>query len=158
MSGKTLFLNKVTFWGTGGWDFNISFWRDKWSVQFSSVSQSCLTLWDHMDCSMSGFPVHHQLPEVPQTHSFESVMPSNNLILCCPLLLLPSVFLSIGIFSNELVLHTRWPKYWIFSFSTSPSNEYSGLISFRSDWFELLAVQGTLKSFLQHHSSKVSIL
>ena len=90
--------------------------------------------------------------------SVESVMLSNHLILCCPLLLLPSVFPSIRVFSNELALHTRWPNYWSFSFSNSPSNEYSGLISFRTDWFDLLAVQGTLKSLFQHHSSKVSIL
>jgi len=90
--------------------------------------------------------------------SIESVMPSNHLILCCPLLLLPSIFPSIRVFSNESVLHSRWPKYWNFSFSLSPSNEYSGLISFRIDWFDLLAVQGTLKSLLQHHSSKASIL
>ena len=87
-----------------------------------------------------------------------SVMPSNHLILCCPLLLLPSIFLSIRVFSNELALHIRWPKYWNFSFSISPSNEYSGLISFTIDWFDLLAVQGTLKSLLQHHNSKASIL
>ena len=85
-------------------------------------------------------------------------MPSNHLILCCPLLLLPSVFPSIRIFSNESVLCIRWPKYWSFNFSISPSNEYSGLISFRMDWFDLLAVQGTLKSLLQHYSSKASIL
>ena len=90
--------------------------------------------------------------------SMELVMPSNHLILCRPLLLLPSVFPSIRIFSNELSLYIRWPKYWSFSFSTSPSNEYSGLISFRIDWFDLLAVQGTLKSLLQHHCSKASIL
>ena len=89
--------------------------------------------------------------------STESVLPSNHLILCHPLLLLPSIFPSIRIFSNELVLHIRWPKYWSFSFSISPSNEYSGLISFRIDRFDLLAVQGTLKSLLQHHSSKASI-
>ena len=85
-------------------------------------------------------------------------MPSNHFILCCPLLLLPSIFSCIRVFSNESVLHIRWPKYWNFSFSISPSNEYSGLISFRIDWFDLLAVQGTLKSLLQHHSSKASIL
>ena len=90
--------------------------------------------------------------------SIESVMPSNHLILCCPLLLLPSIFPSIRVFSDESVLHIRWPRYWSFSFSISPSHEYSGLISFRIDWFDLLAVQGTLKSVLQHHSSKVSIL
>ena len=90
--------------------------------------------------------------------SIESVMPSNHLILCHPLLLLPSIFLSIRVFSNELALHIRWPKYWSFSFRISPSNEYSRLISFRIDWFDPLAVQGTLKSVLQHHSSKASIL
>ena len=88
--------------------------------------------------------------------SFESVMPSNHLILCCPLLLLPSIFPSIGVFSNESALHIRWPKYW--SFNISPSKEYSGLISFRKDWFDLLAVQGTLKSLFQHHSLKALIL
>ena len=90
--------------------------------------------------------------------SMESVMPSNHLILCCPLLLLPSIFPSIRVFSNESALLIRWPMYWSFSFSISPSNEYSGLISFRMDWLDLLAVQGTLKSLLQHHCSKASIL
>ena len=90
--------------------------------------------------------------------SIESVMPSNHLILCRPLLLLPSIILSIRVFSNESVLCIRWPKYWSFSFNISPSNQYSGLISFRMDWLDLLAVQGTLKSLLQHHSSNVSIL
>ena len=90
--------------------------------------------------------------------SIESVMPSNHLILCCPLLLLPSISPSIRVFSKESVLRIRWPKFWSFSFSNSPSNEYSGLISFRMNWFDLLAVQGTLKSLLQHHSSKASIL
>ena len=89
--------------------------------------------------------------------SLESVMPSNHLILCHPLLLLPSIFPSIRVFSNESVLPIRWPKYWNFSFSISPSNEYSGLISFRMDWLDLLAIQGTLKSLLQHHSLKASI-
>ena len=88
----------------------------------------------------------------------ELVMPSNHPILCCPFLLLPSIFLSIRVFSNESVLCIRWPKYWSFTFSISPSNEYLGMISFRMDWFDLLAVQGTLKSLLQHHSSKASIL
>ena len=88
----------------------------------------------------------------------ESVIPSNHLILCCPLLLPPSIFPSIRVFSNESILHIRWPKYWTFSFSISPSNDYSGLISFRMDWLDLLAVQGTLKSLLQQHSSKASIL
>ena len=90
--------------------------------------------------------------------SIESVMPSNHLILCCPLLLLPSIFPSIRVFSNQSVLCIRWPKYWNFSLSISPANEYSGLISFRMDWLDLLAVQGTLKSLLQHHSSKALIL
>ena len=90
--------------------------------------------------------------------SIESVMPANHLIPCCPLLLLPSIFPSIRAFSSESVLHIRWPKYWSFSFSISPSTEYSGLISFRMDWLDLLADQGTLKSLLQHHSSKASIL
>ena len=111
-----------------------------------------------MDCNMPGFPVHHQLPELAQTHVHELVMPSNHLILCRLLLLLPSVFPSIRVFSDESVLCIRWPKYWSFSFSISPSNEYSGLTSFSMDWLDLLAVQGTLKSFHQHHSSKASIL
>ena len=129
------------------------------TVQFSSVAQSCPTLCDSMDCNTSGLPVHHQLPEFTQTHvHWVSVMPSNHLILCCPLLLLPSIFPSIRVFSNESALRIGWPKYWCFSFSISPSNEYSGLISFRMDWLDLLAVQGTLKSLLQHHSSKASVL
>ena len=100
-------------------------------LYFSSMAQLCLTLCDPMDCSMPGIPVHHQLPESTQLMSIESVMPSNYLILCCPLLLLPSIFPSIRVFSNEPVLHIRWPKYWGFSFSISLPNEYSGLISFR---------------------------
>ena len=96
-----------------------------------------------MNRSTPGLPVHHQLLEFTQTHVHYSVMPSNHLILCCPLLLLPSIFPSIGVFSNESALCIRWPKYWRFSFSISPSNEYSGLISFRMDWLNLLAVQGT---------------
>ena len=128
------------------------------SVQFSSVAQSCPTLCNPMDCSMPGLPVHHQLPELTQLMSFESVRPSNHLILCCPLLLTPSIFPSIRVFSSESDLPIRWPKYWSFSFSISPSNKYSGLIPFRMDWLDLLAVQGTLKSLLQHHISKASIL
>ena len=111
-----------------------------------------------MDCSMPGFPVYHQLPEFTQTHIHWVSDACSNLILCCPLLLLPSIFPSIRVLSNESVLQIRWPKYWSFSFSISPSNEYSGLISFRMDWFDDLAVQGTFKSLLQHHSSKASIL
>ena len=102
--------------------------------------------------------VHHQLMELTHTHVHLLVMPSNHLILCCPLLLLPSIFPSIRVFSNELVLRIRRPKYWSFSLSISPSNEYSGLISFGMDWLEFLAVQGTLKSLLQHQSSKASVL
>ena len=109
-----------------------------------------------MDCSKPGFPVYHQLME-SKTH-IELLMSSNHLIHCRSLLLLPSIFPSIRVFFNETVLHIRWPKYWSFSFSIRPSNEYSGLISFRMDWLDLLEVQGTLKSLLQHHSSKASIL
>ena len=127
------------------------------SVQFSSVIQSCPTLCNPMDCSTPGLPVAQQLPEFTQLMSIESVIPSNCLIFCHPLLLSPSIFPSIRVFSSESVLHSRWPKYWSLSFSISPSNEYSGLISFRIDWFDLFAVQGTLKSLLQHHSSKASI-
>ena len=103
---------------------------------------------------------HQASPSLPTTKlmSIKSVMPSNHLIFCCPLLLLPPIFPSIRLFSSESVLHIRWPKYWSFSFSVSPSSVYSGLISFRMDWLDLLAVQGTLKSLLQHHSSKASIL
>ena len=105
---------------------------------------------------MSGFPVHHQLLSLLKLMSIESVMPSNHLILCSPLLLLPSIFPTIRGFYNESVLRIRWPKYWSFSFSISLSNEYSRLISFMIDWFDLLAVQGTLKSLVHHHSSKAS--
>ena len=117
--------------------------------QFRSVAQSCLTLCDPIDCSMPGFPVHHQLPgSLLKLMSIKPVMPSNHLILCCPHLLLPpSVFLSIRVFSNESVLRIRYPKYWSFSFIISPCNEYFGLICFRIDWFDLLIVQRTLKSF-----------
>ena len=128
------------------------------SVQFSSVAQSCLTLCDPMDCSTPNFPVHHQLPEPTQTHVHwvcDAIQPSHPLSSPSP----PTFNLSQHqVFSNEPVLCNRWPKYWSFSFSISPSNEYSGLISFRMDWWDLLAVQGTLKSLLQHHSSKASIL
>ena len=125
------------------------------SFQFSSVAQSCLTLCNPVNCSTPGLPVHHQLPESAQ---IEMVMPSSHLILCHPLLLLPSIFPSIRVFSNESALRIRWLKYWSFSFSISPSNEHLGLISFRMDWLDLLAVQGTLKSLLQHHSSKASVV
>ena len=130
-----------------------------WSVQFSSATQPCPTLCDPMGCSTPGLPVHHQLPgSLLKLMSIELVMPSNHLILCSPLLLLPSVFPSIRVFSTESALHIWWPEYWSFSFSISPFNEHPGLISFRMDWLDLLAVQGALKSLLQHHSSKASIL
>ena len=121
--------------------------------QFTAVAHLCPTLCDPMNCSTPGFPVYHQLPELTQTHVHwvgDAIQPSHAL---SPLLLLPSTFPSIRVFSNESVLHIRWPKYWSFSFSTSPSNEYSGLISFRMDWLDLFAVQGTLKSLLQHYST-----
>ena len=121
------------------------------------VAQLCLTLCDPMDCSTPGFPVLHHLLELLKLMSIESVMPPKHLILCHPLLQ-PSIFPSISVFSNESALCIKWPKYWSFSFSISPSNEYSGLVSFRIDWLVLLAVQGTLKSLLQHHSLKASIL
>ena len=127
------------------------------SVQFSSVAQSCPTLCDPMNRSTPGLPVHHQLPEFTHT-SIESVMPSSHLILCHPLLLLPPILPSIRVFFNESTLCMRWPKYWSFSFSIIPAKEIPGLISFRMDWLDLLAVQGTLKSLLQHNSSKASIL
>ena len=110
-----------------------------------------------MNSSRLDLPVHHQLPSLPKLMSIESVMPSNHLILCHSLLL-PSIFPNIRVFSNEAALLIRWPKYWSFSFNISPSNEHPGLISFRMDWLHLLAVQGTLKSLLQHHSSEASIL
>ena len=128
------------------------------SSDLSSVTQSCLTVCDPMDCSTPGLPICHQLLQPAQTHAIKSVMPSNHLFLCCPLLFLPSILPSIRVFSNESVLCIRWPKYCSFSFSISPSNEYSVLISFRMDWFGLLEVQGTLKSLLQEQSSKASIL
>ena len=128
------------------------------SVQFSSVTQSCLTLCDPMNRSTPGLPVHHQLRSSPKLMSIESVIPSSHLILSRPLLLLPLIPPSIKVFSNESTLCMRWPKYWSFSFSISPSNEHPGLVSFRMDWLDLLAIQGTLKSLLQHHSSKASIL
>ena len=127
------------------------------SQAVSSATQLCPTL-DPMDCSMPGFPAHHQLLDSMDSTSIESVMPSNHLILYRPLLLLPSIFPSINVFSNEPVLCIRWPEYWNFNFNLSLSNEHSGTISFRMDWFNLVAVQGTLKSLLQHHSSKASIL
>ena len=132
--------------------------NDQTSVQFSSVIKLCLTLSDPMDCSTPGFPVHHQLLEFTQTHVLQvgdAIQPPLPLLSAY---LLPSIFPSIRVFSNESCLHIRWPKYWSFSISISSSKEYLGLISFRMDWLDLLAVQGTFKSLLQHHSSKASIL
>ena len=125
------------------------------SIQFSSVAQPCLTLCDTMNRSTPGLPVHHQLPESTQTH-VHLVGDAIQLSHCRALLLLPSIFPSIRVFSNESVLHIRWSKYYSFSLSINPSSEYSGLISFRIDWFDLLVVQGTLKSFLQHDRVQLS--
>ena len=125
--------------------------------RFSSVTQSCSSLCDLMNRRTPGLPVHHQFPEFTQTH-VHGVSDASHLILCRPLLLMPPTPPSIRVFSNESTLCMRWPKYWSFHFSISPSNEHPGLISFRMDWLDLLAVQGTLKSLLQHHSSKASIL
>ena len=128
------------------------------SVQFSSVAQSCLTLCDSMNRSTPGLPVHHQLPEFTQTHVHrvgDAIQPSHPLSSSFPPAPNPSQHQS---FSNESTLRMRWPKYWSFSFSIIPSKEIPGLISFRMDWLDLLAVQGTLKSLLQHHRSKASLL
>ena len=125
---------------------------------FSSVTQSCPTLCNPMDCSTPGLLSIINSRSLLKPMSIESVMPSNHLILCHPLLLLPSIPPSIRVFSNESALLIRWLKYWNFSFNISPSNKHPGLISFRMDWLDLLAVQGTLKSLLQHHSSKAFIL
>ena len=124
-------------------------------LQFSSVAQSCLTPWT-ATCQASLSITNSQ--SLPKLMSIESVMPSNHLFLCHPLFLLPSIFPRIRVFSNESVLHIRWPKNWSFSFSISPSNDYSELISIRMEWLDLLAVHGTLKSLLQQHNSKASIL
>ena len=127
-------------------------------TQFSSFTQLCPTLCNPMNRSMPGPPSITNSQSPPKPMFIESVMPSNHLILCCSLLLLPSIFPSIRVFSNESAFHIRWPKYWSFSFKISPTDEHPGLISFRMDWLDLLAVQGTLKSLLQHRSSKASIL
>ena len=128
------------------------------SVQFSSVTQSCPTLCDPMNPACQASLSITNSRSSLRLASIESVMLSSHLILCHPLLLPPIIFPSISVFSNESALHIRWPKYWSFSFNISPSNEYSRLISFRMDWLDLLAVQRTLKSLLQYHSSKASIL
>ena len=125
------------------------------SVQFT---QLCPTLCDPTDCTTPDLPVITSSWSLPKLMSIESLMPSNHLILCHPLLLLPSIFPSIRVFSNESALCMRWPKYWSFSFNISPSNEHSGLIPLRMDWVYLLTVQETLKSPLQYHSSKASVL
>ena len=130
------------------------------SVQFSSVqllSRAWLVATPWTEARQAAPSVTNS-QSLLNLMSIKLVMPSSHLILCCPLLLLPLIFPSIRIFSNESVLHIRWPKYWSFSFNISPSNEHTGLVSFRMDWLDLLAVQGTLKSLLQHHSSKASIL
>ena len=139
-----------------------SHWLSNYPMRFSligcfccSVSQSCPTLRDPWTEASLSFTSSWSLPKLI---SIESTMPFNHLILCCPVLLLPSVFPTIRVFSNELALCIRWPKYWSFSSNVSLSNQYLGFISFRIDWFDLLAVQGTLKSLLQQHSSKASIL
>ena len=126
--------------------------------QFSSITQLCQTLCDPMNHSTPGLLSITNSQSLLKLMSIESVMPSNHLILCCPLLLLPAIPPTIRVISNESTLHMRWPKYWSFSFSISPSNERPRLISLRMDWLDLLAVQGTLKSLLQQHSSKASIL
>ena len=131
-----------------------------YSIQFSSVqSLSCVWLFvtPWITARQASLSITNSR-SLPKSMSIESVMPSNHLILCCPLLLLPSIFSSIMVFSNESTLCIRWPKYWSFSFNIGSSNEHSRLLSFRMDWLDLLAVQGTLKGCLQHHSSKVSIL
>ena len=128
------------------------------SSQFSSDAQSCLTLCNPWTAACQASLSITNSWSLLKLMSIESVMPSNHLILCCPLLLLPSIFPSIRVFPNESALRIRWPKSWSFSFSISPSNEHSELISFRMGWSDLLAVQGTLRSLLQHHSSKASIL
>ena len=128
------------------------------SVQFSSVAHSCLILCDPWTAACQGSLSITNSCSLPRLMSIESVMSPNHLILCCPLLLLTSIFPNIRVFYNESALHIRWPKYWSFSFNISPSSEHSGLISVKIDWLDLLAVQGSLKSILQHHSSKASIL
>ena len=130
-------------------------------IEFTLLLFSCSVLLCHSLTFCDPWTAAHQASlsqNLLKLMSIESVMPSNHLILCHPLLLLPSIFPSIRVFSNESVLHIRWPKHWNFSFSITPSNQYSGLISFKVDWFDLLAVQGTLKSLLQHHSLKASVL
>ena len=130
----------------------------QWTVQFSSVTQLCQTLCDPWTTTLQASPSITNSQSLPKVTFIESVMPSNHLILCGPHLLLPSIFPSTRVFSSESALHIRWPKYWSFSFNINPSSEHPGLVSFRIEWLDLPAVQGTVKSLLQHHSSKASIL
>ena len=150
---QMIWLNIVNDFLTTGWEVIVGIWG---SVQFSRLAVSN-SLQPH-EPQHARPPCPSPTPEVHPNPCPLSVMPSNPLILCHPLLLLPSIFPSIRVFTNESALRIRWPKFWSFSFSISPSNDYSGLISFRMDWLDLLAVQGTLTSLLQHHSSKASIL
>ena len=155
-----VYILQVSFLMTCFFTLLVMFFDEQTSLSFSSVHSLShvwlfVTPWTAA-CQASLSITNSWSP--PKPMSIESVMPSNHLILCCPLLLLPSIFPSNRVFSNGSALHIRWPKYWRFSFSISPSNEHPGLISFRMDWLDLLAVQGTLKSLLQHHSSKASIL
>ena len=146
-------IYKLSYLNYCGFIINLDIW---WAVfQLLSHVWLFVTPWTATCQASLSFTISQSLPKLM---SIESVIPSNHLILCHPLLLLPSIFPSIRVFSNESALHMSWPKYWSFSFSISPSNEYSGLISFSIDWLDLLAVQGTLKSLLHHHSSKASIL
>ena len=156
---KVRVKNFIELYWKGTYYSCMSWSSTKWIIsETCSVTKFCLTLCNPTNCSMPGFSVHHyHTLSLPILMSTQSVMPSNHLIFYRPLLLLPSIFPSIRVFSNELALCLRWPKYWSFSFSISPFNEYSGLISFRIDWLDLLAVQGTLKSLLQHHSLKASV-
>ena len=151
--GVFLELSCFFWWSNRCWQFDLWLFS---LVQFSHLVMSN-SLWPH-GVHMLCLHVHYLLPEFTQTHVHWVGDASNQLILCCPLLLPPSIFPCIRVFSNEPVLHSRWPKYWSFSFSISPSNEHPGLISFRMDRLDLFAGQGTLKSLLQHHSSKASIL
>ena len=146
-------IYKLSYLNYCGFIINLDIW---WAVfQLLSHVWLFVTPWTATCQASLSFTISQSLPKLM---SIESVIPSNHLILCHPLLLLPSIFPSIRVFSNESALRMSWPKYWSFSFSISPSNEYSGLISFSIDWLDILAVQGTLKSLLQHHSSKASIL
>ena len=156
---QTSLRRKTIEWNSHGKVYWVACRPAIWATaQFSSVPQLCLTLSDPWTTAHQATLSLTNSQSLLKLMSIELVMPSNHLFLCHPLLLLPSIFPSIRVFSNETVLRIRWPKYWSFNFSISPSNEYSGLISFRMDWLDLLAVQGTLKSLLQYHGSKLLIL